>query len=54
MALMMLLTTALVGLAERNLILRLRGSTLWIKRASGLVLILAGGYLAYYYFRAGM
>jgi len=54
MALMMLLTTALVGLAERNLILRLQGSTLWIKRASGLVLILAGLYLGYYYVKAGM
>jgi cytochrome c-type biogenesis protein len=54
MALMMLLTTALVGLAKRSLIDRLQASTVWIKRASGLVLILAGAYLAYYYIKAGM
>jgi len=26
----------------------------WIKRGSGLVLILAGAYLGYYYVKAGM
>lgn len=54
MALMMLLTTALVGLARRSLLSRLHASTVWIKRASGVVLILAGLYLGYYYVKAGM
>lgn len=54
MALMMLLTTALVGLAKGSLVHRLQASTVWIKRASGLVLILAGVYLGYYYVAAGM
>lgn len=54
MALMMLLTGALVGLAKRNLLSRLQASTLWIKRGSGVVLILAGLYLGYYYLKAGM
>jgi cytochrome c biogenesis protein CcdA len=54
MALMMLLTTALVGLAKRGLIAQLQGSTAWIKRGSGVVLILAGVYLGYYYVKAGM
>lgn len=54
MALMMLLTTALVGLARRSLLSRLHASTVWIKRASGVVLILAGVYLGYYYVKAGM
>ena len=54
MALMMLGTTALVGLAKQSLIHRLQASTVWIKRASGLVLILAGLYLGYYYVAAGM
>lgn len=54
MALLMLLTTALVGLARRSLLSRLQASTVWIKRASGVVLILAGLYLGYYYVKAGM
>lgn len=54
MALLMLLTTLLVGLAKQNLIRTLQSSTKWIKRASGVVLILAGLYLGYYYVRAGM
>jgi hypothetical protein len=37
-----------------TLVLRLRGSTVWIKRASGVVLVLAGLYLGYYYVKAGM
>ncbi len=54
MALMMLLTSLLVGLAKVNLLRRLQVSTVWIKRASGVVLILAGVYLGYYYVAAGM
>lgn len=54
MALMMLLTSLLVGLAKARLLGRLQASTAWIKRASGAVLVLAGLYLAYYYIRAGM
>lgn len=54
MALMMLLTSFLVGLAKTRLLGRLQASTVWVKRASGVVLILAGLYLGYYYVRAGM
>jgi len=54
MAGLMLLTTLLVGLAQRDLLRALAGSTVWIKRGSGVVLILAGLYLGYYYVRAGM
>jgi cytochrome c-type biogenesis protein len=54
MALMMLLTSLLVGLAKASLLRRLQASTVWIKRASGVVLITAGLYLGYYYIAAGM
>lgn len=54
MALMMLLTSLLVGLAKARVLGRLQASTAWIKRASGAVLILAGLYLGYYFIRAGM
>ena len=54
MAILMLVTTLLVGLAKENLILALHSSAVWIKRGSGVVLILAGLYLGYYYVRAGM
>jgi cytochrome c-type biogenesis protein len=54
MALMMLLTSVLVGLAKASLLRRLQASTAWIKRASGAVLIAAGLYLGYYYVAAGM
>jgi cytochrome c-type biogenesis protein len=54
MALMMLLTSLLVGLAKVSLLRRLQASTVWIKRASGIVLVLAGLYLGYYYVAAGM
>ncbi len=54
MALMMLLTSVLVGLARTSLLSQLQASTVWIQRASGAVLILAGLYLGYYYARAGM
>ncbi len=54
MALMMLLTSLLVGLAKASVLRRLQASTVWIKRVSGVVLILAGLYLGYYYIAAGM
>lgn len=54
MALMMLVTSLLVGLAKASLLRRLQASTVWIKRASGFVLIAAGLYLGYYYIAAGM
>ncbi len=54
MALMMLLTSVLVGLAKASLLRRLQASTVWIKRASGAMLIVAGLYLGYYYVAAGM
>ncbi len=54
MALMMLLTSLLVGLAKASVLRRLQASTVWIKRVSGAVLIVAGLYLGYYYIAAGM
>jgi cytochrome c-type biogenesis protein len=54
MAVMMLLTSLLVGLARASLLRRLQASTVWIKRVSGVVLIAAGLYLGYYYIAAGM
>jgi len=54
MAILMLATTLLVAFAKQNLVQAMQGSVGWIKRASGVVLILAGLYLGYYYVRAGM
>ena len=54
MAILMLVTTLLVGLAKQQIVAALQRSTAWIKRASGVVLILAGLYLGYYYVAAGM
>ncbi len=54
MAILMLVTTLLVGLAKQQLVAAFQRSTAWIKRASGVVLILAGLYLGYYYVAAGM
>jgi len=54
MALMMLVTSLLVGLAKTSVLRRLQASTVWIKRTSGAVLILAGLYLGYYYIATGM
>ncbi len=54
MALLMLVTTLLVGLAKQQIVATFQRSTAWIKRASGVVLILAGFYLGYYYIAAGM
>jgi cytochrome c-type biogenesis protein len=54
MAFMMILTSLLVGLAKASVLRRLQASTIWIKRATGIVLIGAGLYLGYYYITAGM
>jgi cytochrome c biogenesis protein CcdA len=54
MAILMLVTTLLVGLAKQQLVATFQRSAVWIKRASGVVLILAGFYLGYYYIAAGM
>jgi cytochrome c-type biogenesis protein len=54
MAVLMLVTTLLVGLARRELVAAFQQWTGAIKRASGVVLILAGLYLGYYYVAAGM
>jgi len=54
MAVLMLITTLLVGLARRELLTAFQRWTGSIKRASGVVLILAGLYLGYYYVAAGM
>ena len=54
MAILMLVTTLLVGLAKQQLVAKFQQSAGWIKRASGVVLILAGLYLGYYYVAAGM
>jgi cytochrome c-type biogenesis protein len=47
MAILMLVTTLLIGLAKQQLITGFQRWTGWIKRASGVVLILAGLYLGY-------
>ncbi len=53
-ALLMLTTTLLVATARRQLIEALQGAAVRIKKASGVVLILAGLYMLYFYLRAGM
>ena len=54
MGLMMVIVTLLVGFSKDALIKSLIRSTEKIKRMSGLILILAGLYLGYYFIRAGM
>ena len=54
MGLLMLTVTLLVGLSRQALIQRLQASITFIKRLSGLVLILVGLYAGYYYLIAGM
>ena len=54
MAFMMVLTSLLVGMAKASVLRRLQASTVWIKRMSGAVLIVAGLYLGYYYIATGM
>jgi cytochrome c biogenesis protein CcdA len=53
-AVLMLTTTLLVGAAKQQLVEALQQSTIRIKQASGVVLILAGLYLMYFYVRAGI
>lgn len=50
----MLATTLLVAAARRQLIEALQQAAIRIKRASGIVLVLAGLYTLYFYVRAGM
>ena len=54
LAVLMLVTTLLVGLAKQRILDAFQRSTPLIKRASGVVLIVAGLYLGYYYLAAGM
>ncbi len=54
MGLFMIAATVLIGFSKDALIKRLMASTEWIKRTSGVILILAGLYLGYYFIRAGM
>ena len=53
-AVLMLTTTLLVAVAKQELVETLQRSAVRIKRASGLVLIVAGLYLIYFYLRTGM
>jgi cytochrome c biogenesis protein CcdA len=54
LALVMLVASIFVGLSQESLIRWLQGTTTWIKRACGVVLMLAGLYAGYYYVVAGM
>ncbi|MBI2368639.1 MAG: hypothetical protein HYV08_00025 [Deltaproteobacteria bacterium] len=54
LSLVMLAVTVLVGLSREALVERLHASAVRIKRASGVVLILAGLYAGYYFAVAGM
>lgn len=54
MALVMLVASILVGLSQESLIRRLQGTTTWVRRVCGAILILAGLYAGYYYVVAGM
>ena len=54
MASLMLVTTLLVGLAKQQLVASFHRSAVWIKRGSGVVLILAGVHLGYYFVATGM
>jgi hypothetical protein len=50
----MMLLTACIGLSKRTLIRHLIASTALIRKLSGIVLILIGLYVGYYFLRAGM
>jgi len=54
MGLFMIAATVLIGFSRDALIKKMITSTEWIKRISGLILILAGLYLGYFFIRAGM
>lgn len=51
---LMLLLTVCIGLSKRTLIQHLIASTALIRRVSGVVLILTGLYVGYYFLMAGM
>ena len=51
---LMMLLTVCIGLSKRTLIQHLVASTAMIRKVSGVVLILLGLYVGYYYFRARM
>jgi cytochrome c biogenesis protein CcdA len=51
---LMMLLTACIGLSKRTLIQHLIASTALIRKLSGIVLILIGLYVGYYFLRAGM
>jgi threonine/homoserine/homoserine lactone efflux protein len=54
MGLLMVVITVLIGLSRDKLLKRFMASTEWIKRISGVILILAGLYLGYFFIQAGM
>lgn len=54
LALVMLVASIFVGLSQESLMRWLPGTTAWIKRACGIILILAGLYAGYYFVVAGM
>jgi cytochrome c-type biogenesis protein len=51
---LMMLLTVFVGLSKRALMQRLIASTALIQKVSGVILILIGLYVGYYFLRAGM
>lgn len=54
MGVLMMLLTVCIGLSKRTLIQQLIASTALIRRVSGVVLILIGLYVGYYFLTAGM
>ena len=54
MAFLMMGVSLLIGLAHSGIVARFQSSTAFIKRLSGIVLILVGLYSGYYYLKAGM
>ena len=54
MGMLMMLLTVCIGLSKRTLIQQLIASTALIRRVSGVVLILIGLYVGYYFLTAGM
>ena len=51
---LMMLLTVCIGLSKRTLIQHLIASTAMVRKVSGIILILIGLYLGYYFIRAGM
>lgn len=50
MAILMIFVTLILAMSAGNLLQKLKVSTLWIKRVSGLILVVVGAYLLIYYF----